>query len=117
MLPFRFSQLVKSYFVRRRYSCDSLGLTRVNVPSALNNSASKRMFHFWFGRAQRPSKPEYSLIGGTVAPAGANPVFETKPIELSAFSVQPAGRLAGETGPGFTTAQDPRAALATVGPG
>src|SRR5580693_229228 len=117
MLPSRFSQLVKSYFVRTRYSCDSLGLMRVKVPSVLNSSVSKRIFHFWFGRAHRPNKPEYSLIGGTVAPAGAKPVLEAKAMELSAFSVQPAGRLACETGPGFTTAQEPRAAVAAVGPG
>src|SRR5580700_3064370 len=117
MLPSRLSQLVRSYFVRKRYSCDSLGLMRVNVPSALKSSVSKLIFHFWFGLAQRPNKPEYSLIGGTVAPAGAKPVFETKAMELSAFNVQPPGRLPCETGPGFTTAQDPRAAVAAVGPG
>ena len=98
-------------------SCDSFGLMRVNVPSALNSSISKLIFHFWFGRAQRPSNPEYSLIGGTDALAGAKGGTETKPMELSAFSVQPAGRLACETGPGFTTAQEPRAAEAAVGPG
>src|SRR4029077_9371812 len=67
MLPSRFSQLVKSYFVRSRYSCDCFGLMRVNVPSALNSSVSKRMFHFWLGRAHTPNNPEYSLIGGTGA--------------------------------------------------
>src|SRR5579863_2167690 len=115
MLPSRFSQLVRSYFVRKRYSCDSLGLIRVNVPSVLNSSVSKRMFHFWFGRAHKPNKPEYSLIGGTVAPAGVNPVFETKVMELSAFRVQVAGRFACVTGPGARTAQAPRAAVAAVG--
>src|SRR5579864_1523352 len=117
MLPSRFIQLVKSYFVRSRYSCDSFGLMRVNVPSALKSSVSKRMFHFWFGRAHTPNKPEYSLIGGTMAEGGAKAGSDTKAIELSGFSVHPAGRFACVTGPGFTTAQAPRAALAAVGPG
>src|SRR5208282_1086385 len=115
MLPSRFSQLVTSYFVRTRYSCDSLGLIRVNVPSALNSSVSKLIFHFWLGRAQRPNNPEYSLIGGTALPAGVKPVFETNAMDVSAFSVQPTGRFACVTGPGATTAQDPRAAVAAVG--
>src|SRR5271169_5146869 len=117
MFPSRLSQLLTTYFDRTRYSCDSFGLMRVNVPSALNSSMSKLIFHFWLGRAQRPNKPAYSLIGGTDALAGAKGGTETKAMELSAFNVQPAGRLACETGPGFTTAQEPRAAKAAVGPG
>src|SRR5271155_4601376 len=118
MLPFRFSQLFTTYLVRTRYNCDSFGLMRVNVPSALKSSMSKLIFQCWVGRAQRPSKPEYSLIGGTASVAGVKPGIERKLIELSAFSMQPAGRFACDTGsPEFTTAQEPRAARAAVGPG
>src|ERR1700693_373720 len=62
MDPLRFIQLVHLYVVRRRYSFHCRGLMRVKELSALASSISKLTRHASTGRAQKPNRPEYSLI-------------------------------------------------------